>query len=92
MTDSQVERPRIQINAPQVIAGSIMIGIGGVLALAGAAMAGTALASAYRQRVRQMEVPPSALARQNWERVKAATAAGYSELRNGRQPASASAR
>jgi hypothetical protein len=87
--------PSLQINTRQVVAGSILIGLGGVIALAGVAMAGTALAAAFRDRVRQMEVPPSVLAKQNWDRVRAATtaatAAGYAELRNGRQPAAATA-
>jgi len=92
MTDSQVAQPRIQIDTRQVVTGSILIGIGGVIALAGIAMAGTALAAAFRERVRQMDVPPSVLARQNWDRVKAATAAGYAELRNERQPAETTTR
>jgi hypothetical protein len=87
MTDSQVTQPKMQINTRQVVGGSILIGIGGVIALAGIAMAGTALAAAFRERVRQMDVPPSVLAKQNWDRVRAATAAGLAELRNGRQPA-----
>lgn len=86
MTDNQVAQPRIQINTRQVAGGSILMGIGGVIALAGIAMAGTALVAAYRERVRQMEVPPSVLAKQRWDRVRAATAAGYAEFRNGRQP------
>lgn len=49
-------------------------------------MAGTALVAAFRQQVKRMEVPPSELARRNLARVKAATAAGVSEWRNG-QPA-----
>jgi len=92
MTDSQVAQPKIQINTRQVVGGSILIGIGGVIALAGIAMAGTALAAAFRERVRQMDVPPSVLAKQNWDRVRAATAAGLTELRNGRQPAETHAR
>ncbi len=91
MTDSQVARPGIQINTRQIVGGSILMGIGGVIALAGAVMAGTALVAAYRERVRQMEVPPSVLARQNWERVKAATAAGLGEWRDGKHPAEATA-
>jgi hypothetical protein len=91
MADSEMAQPRLQINTRQVVGGSILIGLGGVIALAGVAMAGTALVAAYRERVRQMEVPPSVLAKQNWDRVKAATAAGYAELRNGRHPAEATA-
>jgi hypothetical protein len=90
MTQNQLTQPKIQLNTRQIVSGSILIGIGGVLALAGAAMAGTALVAAYRERVQQMEVPPSVLARQNWERMKSATAAGVGEWRNGRQPVQAS--
>jgi len=77
---------RIQLNTRQIVGGSILIGIGGVLALAGAAMAGTALVAAYRDQVQQMDVPPSEIARQNWSRVKAATSAGVGAWRNGHQP------
>jgi hypothetical protein len=90
MTYKQTTQPKIQLNTRQIISGSILMGIGGALALAGAAMAGTALVAAYRDRVRQMEVPPSVLARQNWERAKSAAAAGVGEWRNGRQPSQAS--
>lgn len=92
MTKSQVATPGIHLNTRQVVGGTILIGIGGVLALAGIAMAGTALVAAYRDRVSQMDVPPSVLARQQLDRVRAATAAGYAELRNGRQPAGTATR
>ncbi len=91
MADTQQARPTIQINTRQVISGAVLMGLGGALALAGVAMAGTALVAAYRERVQQMEVPPSALARQNWNRFKAATAAGVGEWRNGRRSAEAPA-
>jgi hypothetical protein len=89
MSDSQLDKPGIQFNTRQIMGGAILIGVGGVLALAGAAMAGTALVAAYRDRVRQMEVPPSVLARQQWDRARAAAIAGVGEWRNGRQPADA---
>jgi hypothetical protein len=82
---TQPTQPGIQLNTRQIVSGSILIGIGGVLALAGAAMAGTALVAAYRDRVRQMDVPPSVLARHHWQRMKSATAAGVGEWRNGRE-------
>jgi hypothetical protein len=92
MTDSQVARPKLQINTQQVVAGSILIGVGGIIALAGVAVAGIALVEAYRDRVGQMDVPPTELARRHWHRMKAATNAGLGEWRNGRQPAEASSR
>jgi hypothetical protein len=60
----------------QLRAGGVLMGVGGVFALVGAAVAGTALMAALRQRVQQMDVPPSDLARQHWHAVKHATTAG----------------
>jgi hypothetical protein len=76
MTSNRVPQPKLRINEQQVIAGSILFGVGGALALAGAAVAGVAVVTAFRQRVQQMDVPPSELARQHWSAVKHATSAG----------------
>jgi hypothetical protein len=76
MNYDHAPRPKIQLNRQQIIAGSVLIGVGGVIAAAGIAVAGTALAAAFRQRVQQMDVPPSELARQHWSAVKHATSAG----------------
>ncbi|HEY6496032.1 MAG TPA: hypothetical protein VIZ43_22360 [Trebonia sp.] len=76
MNYDHTPRPKIQLNRQQIIAGSVLIGVGGVIAAAGIAVAGTALATAFRQRVQQMDVPPSELARQHWSAVKHATSAG----------------
>ena len=90
MTDSQASQPSFEFNTRQILAGSILIGVGGVLALAGAAMAGTALVVALQRRVQQMDTPPSELARHHWSRVRAATNAGVGVWRNG-QPATVEA-
>ena len=92
MNYDHAPRPKIQLNRQQIIVGSVLIGVGGVIALAGFAVAGTALMAAFRQRVQQMDVPPSELARQHWSAVKHATSAGVDvwlkEQPNGqRQPA-----
>lgn len=92
MTNSQVSQPKLQINTGQVVGGAILIGIGGIMALAGLGVAGTALLTAYRERIGQMDVPPTELARRHWGRMKSATAAGVGEWRNGAQPAAAGSR
>jgi len=92
MTSSQMTKPTIHINTQQIVGGAIMIGVGGVLALAGMAMAGAALVAAYRDRVSQMDVPPTELARQHWGRIKSATAAGVGEWQNPRQTVGAGSR
>jgi hypothetical protein len=76
MNYSPASQPKIQVNMGQIRAGGILMGAGGALALAGAVVAGTALMAAFRQRVQQMDVPPSDLARQHWSAVKHATSAG----------------
>jgi hypothetical protein len=65
-----------QLNKEQVVAGSVLMGVGGAIVLAGIAMTAAALATAFRRRVQQMDVPPSELARQHWSAVRHATGAG----------------
>ena len=76
MNSSVAPQSKIQVNMGRIRAGGILMGVGGALVLAGATVAGTALMSAFRQRVQQMDVPPSDLARQHWHAVKHATSAG----------------
>ena len=55
MSYTRTPQSKLQFNTRQIFAGSILIGVGGAIALAGTALAGTALVSAFRQRVQQME-------------------------------------
>jgi hypothetical protein len=92
MSSAAAPPSKIQVNRGRIRAGGILMGVGGALALAGATVAGTALMAAFRQRVQQMDVPPSDLARQHWHAAKHATSAGLDvwlkEQPNGqRQPA-----
>jgi hypothetical protein len=73
---------KLEFNVQQLRAGAIMIGVGGVIAFAGAAVAGLAIAAAFQRRVQQMDVPPTELARQHWSAVKHATATGVGVWRN----------
>src|SRR6266540_2150714 len=66
MIDSQTARSRFQPNTRLLIGGAVLIGAGGLLGLAGAALAGSALIAAVRRRVKQMDVPPGELARRKW--------------------------
>ena len=59
-----------------MITGAALIGAGGLIALVGAIVGGTALASACRQWLRDLEVPPSEVVRHTWDQTKAAAAAG----------------
>ncbi|MGH3167555.1 MAG: hypothetical protein ACRDN0_16915 [Trebonia sp.] len=61
--------------------GGILIGIGAVVALAGAAVAGTHLVAATRAWLRELETPPDQMARMKWEQAKSAASAGAATWR-----------
>jgi hypothetical protein len=63
------------------MAGGILIGIGAVVAMAGAAVAGTHVVAATRAWMRELETPPDQLARLRWEQAKSAVAAGATTWR-----------
>jgi hypothetical protein len=70
-----------QLQSGPLIAGGILIGIGGVIAVTGLAIAGTHVAAATRSWIQQLEVPPSELAKLKWEQAKTAAASGASTWR-----------
>lgn len=76
MHNSAAPQAKLEFNVKQIRAGAIMLGVGGVIAFAGAAVAALAIASAFQKRVQLMDVPPTELARQHWSAVKHATNAG----------------
>jgi hypothetical protein len=76
MHNSTAPQAKLEFNVEQIRAGAIMLGVGGVIAFAGAAVAALAIASAFQKRVQLMGVPPTELARQHWTAVKHATNAG----------------
>jgi ribulose 1,5-bisphosphate synthetase/thiazole synthase len=59
-----------------MIAGAMMIGAGGLIWLAGMIISGSAVISAGRQWLRDLDVPPSEVVKDKWHQTKAATAAG----------------
>jgi hypothetical protein len=83
MYNSQApQAAKLEFNVEQIRAGAIMVGVGGVIAFAGAAVVGLAVAAAFQRRVQQMDVPPTELARQHWSAVRHATATGVGVWRN----------
>jgi hypothetical protein len=76
------------LNVPQVrtaplVTGGVLIAAGGLLALAGFVVGGAHLISATRDWVRQMDVPPSELARLKLAQARAAATAGADAWQNG---------
>jgi hypothetical protein len=67
-----------QLNATPVIVGVALIGAGGLIGLTGVIVGGTAMISATRQWLGELEVPPSDVVKQKLGQTKAATAAGAS--------------
>jgi hypothetical protein len=67
----------------------VLVGAGTFIALAGLALGGTHLMAATRRWIREMEVPPSELAKLKYAQAKAAVAAGSSAWQNGTQVQSA---
>ena len=68
-------------NSGPLITGGILIGIGAAVALAGLAVAGTHVVAATRAWIKELEIPPSELARLKWEQAKTAAATGASTWR-----------
>jgi hypothetical protein len=80
--------PRKSIGVPRLrsgpmITGSTLVAVGGLIALAGVAVGGWHVLSAIQQWVREMEVPPSELAKIKWSQAKSAAAAGTAAWQNG---------
>jgi hypothetical protein len=65
-----------QVNRASIIAGGMLIGAGGLIALIGVIVSGSALASAGRQWIRDQEVPPGEVLKHTWDQTKAAASAG----------------
>ena len=74
---------RVQRSRRRIAGGGVLIGIGGLLGFTGMLLVGSAIVSAARQRVNQLEQPPSELAKRTWQQARAATTAGAKAWRNG---------
>ena len=83
MTDATNSSSLPQLRSGPLIVGGVLAGTGFMLVLAGLTVAGAHLLAATRQWVREMEVPPSERARQQWTRAKAAALAGASAWQDG---------
>ena len=65
-TDSQPAGNWPQVRSGPLVVGGILIGIGAVVAMAGATVAGAHLAAATRAWIRELETPPGQLAKPGW--------------------------
>lgn len=69
------------VESGPLITGGILIGIGAVVAFAGVAIAAAHVVAATRTWLKELETPPSQLARLRWEQAKTAVASGASTWR-----------
>jgi hypothetical protein len=72
-----------QFRAGPLITSAALVGAGTLIALAGLALGGSYLLSATRRWVREMDVPPSELAKIKYAQARAAVAAGASAWQDG---------
>jgi hypothetical protein len=73
----RVKRTRV------LMVGGVLAGIGALLGCAGALLISSALVSASRRWVKQLDPPPSTIAKLKWQQARAATTAGARASRNG---------
>ncbi|HSR85525.1 MAG TPA: hypothetical protein VLM11_15230 [Streptosporangiaceae bacterium] len=80
-----------QVNTTPLVVGAALIGAGMLMGIAGIVVGGTALASASRKWINELDVPPSEVVKHKWHQTKAATNAGASawQQHNGMQKAHA---
>ncbi len=83
MTDATSQTPAFQVNSGLMITDAVLAGLGSLLGLTGLTISVAAMAAAGRRWARQQPVPPSELAKQQWAKARAATAAGAHAWRNG---------
>jgi hypothetical protein len=83
MTNSAQRSSGPRVRSAPLVTGGGLIAAGGVLALAGFVIGGAHLIAAIRQWMKEMEVPPSELAKLKVAQARAAAAAGADAWQNG---------
>ena len=83
MATPQTSEGGFSPNGRALVTGAILMGVGGLVGVAGFTVAGLAVIAATRRYVAAMETPPSELAKYHWNRARAAAQAGAGAWRNG---------
>jgi hypothetical protein len=76
MTDGQGRGRGLQVRSGPMITGAALAGAGVLLVAAGFVVGSSHLLSATRRWMRELEVPPSELAKLKWAQARAAAMAG----------------
>jgi hypothetical protein len=80
---NQASSGGIQVNQRLAVGGGVLIGIGSLLGFTGVMLLTSAIVSAFRRWVKQLELPPREMAKQRWQQARAATSAGAEAWRSG---------
>jgi hypothetical protein len=83
MTMTKTSHNGIQVDQRRMVGGAVLVGIGGLLGFMGILLVSSALATAVRRWIQQLEQPPSEIAKLRWQQAKAATTAGAEAWRSG---------
>jgi hypothetical protein len=86
----QASQEGIQLNRRLVVGGGVLLGTGGLLGFIGVLLLSSAVVSATRRWVNQLDQPPSELAKLKWRQARAATVAGAKAWQGGSQTQSSS--
>jgi hypothetical protein len=65
-----------RLNTTPVIIGAVLVSVGALVGVTGVLIGGSAVFSATREWLRELEVPPGEVARQRWDQTRAAATAG----------------
>jgi hypothetical protein len=79
--NNQPARAWPRLESGPLITGGVLIGIGAVVALAGLTVAGSHVVAATRAWIKELETPPSQIAKLKWEQAKTAAASGANTWR-----------
>ena len=79
----QASQNGVQVNQGLVMGGAVLIGLGGLLGFAGVMLLSSAVVSATRRWLQQLERPPRETAKLRLQQVRAATSAGAEAWRSG---------
>jgi hypothetical protein len=80
-TNNQPARAWPRLESGPLITGGVLIGIGAVVAMAGLTVAGSHVVAATRAWIKELETPPSQIAKLKWEQAKTAAASGANTWR-----------
>lgn len=90
MTNGTTHSNGPQFSTAQLVTSAVMVGAGTFFILTGLAVGSSHLLQATRKWVKQMDVPPSELAKLKYAQARSAVSAGTAAWRNGTQANSAS--